>query len=689
MQINQEIIKLMTQTSGIEPLTLKEGFAAFERALTFNNPEIIVLKGNERKFEQKLISSVFLSAEKLEIAVPEHKEAKNLLNELNSFLLQKIASQLKIKIQDLNPFQELSHYGMDSIGVITFTNTINDYLQINLTPAILFEHNTINSFGEYLLIHYKLKIAELFQTQILTTNINENINAHTDINVYKNADVLAKPPLNEASGSTIKNSILNHNLDSNARINANTVDHRIAIVGMAGVFPKAENVTEFWNNLINGIDGIEAIPNKRWAWENYSPKIKWGGFIKDIDLFDAGFFNISPREAQLTDPQQRIFLQTVWHAIEDSGYSIDELGQISTGVFVGVISNDYTELLQNRNISDAFTVASNSRSIIANRVSYVLNLKGPSEVIDTACSSSLVAIYHAIQSIISGDCEVAIAGGINAILTPTSHLATSAAGMLSEDGQCKTFDKNANGYVRAESSGAIVLKSLSKALNDGDTIYGIIRGAALNHGGHVSSLSVPNPNAQADVITKALNRAGCAPETISYIEAHGTGTSLGDPIEINGLKKVYGTTNEKYCGLGTVKSNIGHTESAAGIVSVIKILLALKYKLIPANLHFNELNPYIELEGSPFYIVSKNQKWEQPNLGGKETIPRRAGVSSFGFGGTNAHLIIEEPAPRMLQAKQTKPYYLITLSAKQNEILMHKKYLTCIYGCKITQAMLH
>ncbi|HEY0893269.1 MAG TPA: beta-ketoacyl synthase N-terminal-like domain-containing protein, partial [Cellvibrio sp.] len=318
---------------------------------------------------------------------------------------------------------------------------------------------------------------------------------------------------------------------------------------------------------------------------------------------------------------------------------------------------------------DAYLTTGTMNSMIANRISYFLNLRGPSETIDTACSSSLVAIHQAASAILQGDCELAIAGGVNTLITPTSFISAHKAGMLSEDGRCKTFDKNANGYVRGEGVGAILLKKLTQAHQDGDHIYGIIKGTAVNHGGHANSLTAPNPNAQAEVIIAACQKAHVPINSIHYIEAHGTGTPLGDPIEINGLKKAFQQLAQEqgiselpphYCGLGSVKTHIGHLESAAGITGVIKILLAMHHQLLPANLHLQELNPYIDIKDSPFYVIDQNQPWLKHN----DHTPRRAGVSSFGFGGTNAHVIVEENLnhQRSLNAKPAAPY-LITLSA--------------------------
>ncbi|MCG8308361.1 MAG: SDR family NAD(P)-dependent oxidoreductase, partial [Cytophagales bacterium] len=384
----------------------------------------------------------------------------------------------------------------------------------------------------------------------------------------------------------------------------------------------------------------------------------------------------------LMDPQQRIFLEVVWQAIEDAGYKASALSGSNTGLFVGVSSSDYADLLSQSGIAiEAQSATGRAHSILANRVSYLLDLHGPSEPVDTACSSALVAVHRAVEVIRNGTCEMAIAGGVNVMLSPGLYISFSKAGMLCEDGRCKTFDKQANGYVRGEGVGAVLLKPLNKAQSDGDHIYALIKGTAINHGGQASSLTAPNPNAQADLIISAWEKSDVDPSTVTYIEAHGTGTSLGDPVEINGLKKAFKhllrTANriapeKPYCGIGSVKTNIGHLESAAGIAGLLKVLLSMKYKKIPASIHFEELNPYIQLEDSPFYLVTKTKNWNRLEKDKNREIPRRAGVSSFGFGGANAHLVIEEyeSSDKALQNSENEAIpMLIVLSAKNEERL--------------------
>lgn len=464
----------------------------------------------------------------------------------------------------------------------------------------------------------------------------------------------------------------------------------IAVIGMACRFPGAENHEEFWKNLIEGNTYIRIIPEERWDWRAYwgdpqtemnKTNSKWGGFIDHVAAFDPGFFGFSAREVESMDPQQRIALELSWSCFEDAGLCPSGLSGQSIGVFIGASNFDYKELQEQESYSiEAHYALGVAASVITNRISYFFNLKGPSFPLDTACSSSLYAIHAAIQSIHQGECSMALAGGISLLLTPPRYISFAKMGVLSPTGSCKTFDAAADGIVRGEGAGLVLLKPLAKALEDGDSIYGVLKGSAINHSGKTPTISYPSPEQQAEVITQALKRARITPESISYIEAHGTGTPKGDPIEFQGLVSAFqrnfasnGENYKKaYCGLGSVKPNIGHLESAAGIASVIKVLLALKYRRIPAVQNFKQLNSQISIAGSPFYITGRLQDWP-PLEDDNQVFPRRAGVSAFGFSGTNAHVIIEEapPVPELPGAQL--PAYLICLSAKTEAALRQKE----------------
>ncbi len=462
----------------------------------------------------------------------------------------------------------------------------------------------------------------------------------------------------------------------------------IAIIGMACRFPGAEDYRQFWQNLVLGVDSVTEIPPERWDWRAYwgdpltepnKTNSRWGGFIEDVDKFDASFFNISPREAELMDPQQRILLELSFACIEDAGYRPSALSGSKTGVFIGLCNYDYKEL-QERYCSqiEGHLLTGTANTIVPNRLSYHFNLHGPSVSVDTACSSSLVALHQAVQSMANGECQMSLVGGINILVSPERYIPFSKLNMLSPTGRCRTFDQQADGYVRGEGAGVILLKRLDRALDDRDQIYGIIKGSAVNHGGQARTLTSPNAFAQSQVIVEAYHRAGVLPTTINYIETHGTGTPLGDPIEIHSLKRAVGKLFKEldqepqagYCGLGSVKTNIGHLEAAAGIAGVIKVLLAMKHKKLPGINHFSDLNPRIKLEDSPFYLVEESKNWEAVTNETGKVWPRRAGVSSFGFGGTNAHLIVEEYQGLGGRSQELgEGPQLIVLSAKNEERL--------------------
>ena len=541
-------------------------------------------------------------------------------------------------------------------------NRLKQNYEFLVTPALFFEYHTLEMFADYL---WQTHEQHLIARYSIAHQTRSNAKQETPSHLIPSKSSGEKPESRFLKQT--KNRVIQQ-ISSQMEFNRSD----IALIGMAGKFPGSDNLKDFWLNIVEQKDLITEIPKERFDYRAHSIP-KWGGFINDIDKFDAAFFNISPREAELMDPQQRLFLQSVWQAIEDAGYASEYLSTYKTGLFVGVSTYDYFNLLYEANAIEAHTSTGIAHSILANRVSYLLNLTGPSEAIDTACSSSLVAIHHAVRALQQGDCEIAIAGGVNALLSPMLFTTFAQAGMLAKDGRCKTFDKDANGYVRGEGVGTIILKPLYRALADHDRIYGVIKGTSVNHGGHVNTLTAPNPNAQAQLIMEAYESGKINPNTIAYIEAHGTGTSLGDPIEVNGLKKAFQNLSKKqgftlennYCAIGSVKTNIGHLEAAAGIAGIIKSLLMLQYKKLPGQVHFKELNPYIELDKSPFYIIAETKNWESKDA-------RRIGVSSFGFGGANAHVVIEEGPEYVLSSQQTKLHYLITLSAKHPDSLKQR-----------------
>ncbi|PMB07900.1 polyketide synthase, partial [Fischerella thermalis CCMEE 5196] len=458
----------------------------------------------------------------------------------------------------------------------------------------------------------------------------------------------------------------------------------IAIVGMGCRFPGGADTPEnLWQLLRNGHDGITETPSDRWSTETFyhnnpatpgKMSTRYGGFIGHLKEFDADFFGIAPREAISLDPQQRLLLEVTWEALENAHILPEKLINTNTGVFIGISSNDYTTHLLNRPVTDidAYLATGNSHSTAAGRISYILGLTGPSLAVDTACSSSLVAVHLACQSLRQGECQLAVVGGVNRILSPEFTINFSQARMLAADGRCKTFDAKADGFVRSEGCGVIILQKLSDAQSAGNPILAVIQGSAVNQDGRSSGLTVPNGPAQQAVIRQALKNATLEPSDITYIEAHGTGTALGDPIEIGALGAVFGESHQKSPLLvGSLKTNIGHLEAAAGIAGLMKVVLALKHGQIPPHLHFEQPNPHIPWEQFPIQIPTTCTPWHGKKL---------AGVSSFGFSGTNAHVILaaSEIPNQDKENTRERPLQILNLSAKNETALkqLAQKYIT-------------
>ena len=469
-----------------------------------------------------------------------------------------------------------------------------------------------------------------------------------------------------------------------SRSSEKNAESGIAVIGLAGRFPGAEDVAEFWDKLSQGVDCIATLSDAQLELPPDSPLrrnpnlVKKSACVKDADKFDARFFGIFPKEAQVMDPQHRLMLECCWHALEDAGYCPDAI-TVPVGVFAGCYMNTYTlasyashpELLAG--LADSFhggdlhAELGNDKDYIATRISFLLNLRGPSLTVQTACSTSLVAIIQACESLRSGQCDMALAGGATLKLPQNRGYLYTDGGMVSPDGVCRTFDARARGTVFGEGVGAVVLKRVEQAVADGDDIYAVIRGWGLNNDGRSKmGYTAPSQEGQAEAIATAHVRAGISADTISYVEAHGTGTSLGDPIEIAALTQAFRQTTDQrqYCAIGSVKSNIGHLDVAAGVTGLIKNCLALSRRFLPPSLHFERANPNIDFESSPFYVVTEPKAWEDCPL------PRRAGLSSFGVGGTNAHIVVEE-APPLRDAVDpsqdgisTNASSLLTLSAR-------------------------
>ncbi|NML68959.1 SDR family NAD(P)-dependent oxidoreductase [Chryseobacterium sp. RP-3-3] len=578
-------------------------------------------------------------------------------NEIVRLIRDKISQKTNIQPADILVDEGFMDLGLDSTVLIQLTSELGDEWNIELYPTLLFQYDTIRKFAAHIAATYSSELAHLQYKEPLAAPVTET----EEPKEIKPEKQLTEIPV--------------------------AFEDEIAIIGMTARFPGAETLENYWENILKRKDLITEIPEDRWIWETYygdekkergKTKAKFGGFISDIDKFDCKFFRVLPLEAQLMDPQHRITIEGVYHLFEHAGIAPEQMKGTDTGVFIGVSSADYATLINKEKGLNQYAqyATGNTHSVLVNRISYLFDLHGPSIPIDTACSSSLIAISRAVESIRSGNCSMAVAGGVNIILSPELTLSFSQAGMLSKDGRCKTFDKKANGYVRSEGMGLILLKSKVAAERDGDHIYGIIKSVAENHGGKVSTLTSPNPNAQRNLIIQAIQKAGLHPNDISYIEAHGTGTPLGDPIETEALKMAFeelegdSPLKQSNCALGSVKATIGHLEAAAGIAGVIKTLLCMNHQTLGGNPHLKEPNELLKLNNSPFRLVKETENWESANQ-----QVRTAGVSSFGFGGANAHVILQEYAGSA--AKKLEPgKTLICLSAKtESQLLTIQKNL--------------
>jgi acyl transferase domain-containing protein/enoyl-CoA hydratase/carnithine racemase/acyl carrier protein len=592
-----------------------------------------------------------------------------------------VGATLKLPLQQIDSREELEQYGIDSILVVKMVNALGGTFA-GVTSTLFFEYRTIDALVDHFL--------ETEEEAVLRW-VGVAQEASTS-DASPSMDPIEPPPVAPAVQRRHRGGARSIALPAPAQAGPERADD-IAIIGLSGRYPQSIDIDAFWRNLRDARDCIVEVPKERWDWQKYFTEdrsengrhfSKVGGFIDGVDEFDPLFFNISPRDAKYIDPQERLFLQHAWMAVEDAGYTRatlqvadehDLAGQ--AGVYAGVMYSEYQLLAAEARPEDVRMGFAGNLSSIANRVSYALNLHGPSMTVDTMCSSSLTAIHVACQDLKLGRTSLAIAGGVNVSVHPNKYRMLSAGQFLSPDGHCQAFGEGGDGFIPAEGVGVVVLKRLRDAERDGDHIYGVIRGSAVNHGGKTNGYTVPNPQAQASAVSRALLEAHLDPRHISYIEAHGTGTRLGDPIEIAALTKAFyestkGPKDAGFCLVGSVKSNIGHCESAAGVAGVTKVLLQMQHQQIVASLHAAQLNPYIDFTGTPFVVNQSLRPWEPPVVDGR-TLPRIAGVSSFGAGGSNAHLIIEE-YPEPVHAATAPGPVAIVLSARTPEQLKQRAH---------------
>ena len=532
---------------------------------------------------------------------------------ITQFLRSRVAQLAKLEPSEIDEHAPLARYGIDSLHAAELTAALEEFLDEALPSTLSYEQPTIAA---------------------LATALSAG----------------ATPPPRARS-------------DRRERPEPHDNRDSIAIIGMSCRFPGAPNLEGFWDLLASGRDAIGELPPDR--PELAASGAQFGGFIEDIDRFDPLFFGVSRREAARMDPQQRLFLELTWAALEDAGIPASTLRETDAGVFAGVCTNDYALLHAGQlSLIDADYGTGHAKSVVANRVSYTLDLRGPSMTIDTACSSSLVALHLASESLRRRECSVAIVGGVNAVLAPEPGVFFAKSRALAKDGRCKTFDASADGFVRSEGCGVIVLKRLSDAEAAADRIYARVEGSATNHDGCSNGLMAPSLPAQERLLRAALHSANVGPDQLDYIEAHGVGTPVSDAVELGALGRVFARTGGARCYVGSVKTNLGHLEAASGIAGVIKTALALSHESLPAHLHLKNVSPHLDLDSLGLAIPARAVPWP------RSARTRFAGISAFGFGGTNAHVVLRESSERIARAPSiTRRYELLALSAKDPEAL--------------------
>lgn len=648
----------------MEAMPSETGIRAFEACLASGENHVNVCYGFKDKILELIGKTPVANPNAAFEYIFEDINDEMLYEKTEQFLKKVIGDEIGLLTGMIDSRTTFDQYGIDSIIIHRFNLKLKECLGDRISKTLLFEYKTMEHLTKHFVDEYKTELKKMFSTvkKAVTQPAYEQVAA-------------ARSFVSEAEvASTVEKS---EGVDEAQAIqkNSGSIEEEIAVIGMSGRFPGAGNIDEFWGNLTGSKDSVTEIPLNRWdnreyfdpdVEKAYEGKIycKWGGFVDDFDKFDPLFFNISPREAETMDPQERLFLETAYNTLEDAGYAGERLRRnveegSNIGVFVGVTSNTYEVLGPEQWEKGNMTIPTSFHWSIANRVSYILNLRGPSLPFDTACSSSLTAIHQACESLKRGECELAIAGGVNLCLHPSKYVMMCQLKMLSKTGKCHSFGEDGDGFVPGEGVGAVLLKPLSKAISDGDQIYGVLKGSWINHGGKTNGYTVPNPNAQAEVIEKCAEVSGINPRTISYIEAHGTGTSLGDPIEITGLTKAFRkyTNDNSFCAIGSVKSNIGHLEASAGVTGLIKILLQMKYKKLVPSLHAERLNSNINFQNTPFVVQRELADWDRPLVlegDNKIEMPRRAGISSFGAGGVNAHVMVEEYEENSSRVSETE-----------------------------------
>lgn len=649
---------------GLGGLSTSAGVDAFYASLACSADQVLVLAGDIARLPAVAESIGTLAPPPPLPAAPNGPPVAGAAE----YLRRVVAGVLKLPEARIDVHAEMEKYGIDSIIVMNLTNALEQQFG-SLSKTLFYEYQTIAELAGFFERQHADRLSAILKQE------NPTVHAKTKGGTKSGPQSDLRPidAESQAEGPRAPQK------DGVAG------DRDVAIIGMSGRFPQADNLEQFWENLSNGRDCITEVPSWRWdgvaAERDASAAPRWGGFIDGVAEFDPLFFGISPREALVLDPQERLFLQCAFATLEHAGYTRQSLADICVhgiGVYVGVMYEEYPYFAVQAQLAGKPVAVTGSPASIANRVSYYFGFDGPSIAVDSMCSSSLTTLHLACQALALGDCDAAIAGGVNVSLHPNKYVLLEQGKFSSSTGRCQSFGAGGDGYVPSEGVGAVLLKPLARARADGDRVYGVIKATGINHGGKTNGYTVPNPNAQARLIRRVLDRAGVTADAVSYVEAHGTGTSLGDPIEITGLVNAFGTEDRtNRCLIGSVKSNIGHCESAAGVAALCKVLLQLSHGELVPSLHSAQLNPNIDFANTPFDVVQTRMPWPRPTVqrdGREIEVSRIAGISSFGAGGANAHVIVAEHLAAPLSAP-SPGVHAIVLSARTEEQLRERARL--------------
>nr|WP_142314886.1 SDR family NAD(P)-dependent oxidoreductase [Bacillus wiedmannii] len=652
------------KSSGQRFLETNEGLQMFDRILSQNDTQHLILVGQKSRVEN------FLGLNKTKSELPEAtttviiSTGKGRKVEMRGFTLEQcvewdlkeqVSQILKISREDLDIEENLVDFGFDSISLAEFANMLSNYYGIEVTPSLFFGHFTLEKLTKYFLVEHKDIVEELYHEKIEEQVIKSSAPVGENLSTSQVSKITPKP---QKSGKVVP-----------SVSSGPSIHEPIAIIGMSGRFPQSNNVQELWQNIKSGKNCITQIPKERWDWQkDYKEahiKSKWGGFISGIDQFDPLFFEISPKEAEYMDPRQRLFLEEAWHALEDAGYMGDRIRGTKCGVYVGVEEGEYGFLA-----GEAGSLNSNQNATLSARIAYALDLKGPNLALTAACSSGLVAIHQACQSLRQGDCEMALVGGVSLLISPMIYKGMSKIDMLSPDGHAYVFDRKANGLVPSEAVGVVLLKPLSKAIEDRDHIHACITASGVNYNGQSNGLTSPNPVAQTELVTSVYDRYNINPNNIQYVMSHSVGSKVGDSIEIQALSNAFNkyTNDKQFCTIGSVKPLIGHTFAASGMVNLISMIMAMKDRTIPALYGFESSNEYINFKESPFVVNTHNKEWDTIN-----NRPRVGAISTTGISGTNAHAVIEEYIPIQEEKSESCSEVLpqlVVLSAKNQDRLL-------------------